>query len=158
MALVKKYSDCVINTTHGLNQNLKDYLGQWVILYFYPKDMTSGCTIEGRDFNTYYSQFKELNAEVLGVSKDNLSSHEKFKQKESFQFHLIADETQTLCELFDVIQEKSMYGKKYFGIERSTFIINPKGELEHTWRKVKVKGHVEDVLETLKRIQQREGE
>lgn len=146
----------MFNATNGKSKNFKDYLGQWVILYFYPKDMTPGCTTEGRDFNSHYLEFKNLNAEIFGISKDSLSLHERFKQKEGFQFDLITDESQMLCDLFDVIKEKSMYGKKFLGIERSTFIINPNGELVKSWRKVQVKGHVQEVLETLKNLQKME--
>lgn len=146
----------MFNATNGANKNLKDYLGKWLIVYFYPKDMTPGCTTEGRDFNAHYSEFKTLNADILGISKDSLSLHERFKQKEGFQFHLASDESQKICDLFDVIKEKNMYGKKYMGIERSTFILNPKGEVVKSWRKVQVKGHVLEVLETLKSLQKGE--
>jgi len=146
-------SECSFLATNQLNGKLSDYLGSWVVLYFYPKDATPGCTTEGRDFTSHYSAFKALGAEVFGISKESLKSHENFKQKEAFPFQLISDKSEALCQLFDVIKEKSMYGKTYIGIERSTFLINPQGQVVHAWRKVKVPGHVEDVLATLKRNQ-----
>ncbi len=146
-------SECGFLATNQMNGKLSDYLGSWVVLYFYPKDATPGCTTEGRDFTSHYPTFKALGAEIFGISKDSLKSHENFKQKEAFPFQLISDESEALCQLFDVIKEKSMYGKTYIGIERSTFLINPQGQVVHAWRKVKVPGHVQDVLETLKRNQ-----
>ena len=124
----------------------------WLILYFYPKDSTPGCTLEGQEFRDKYPEFKNLNAEILGISRDSLKSHENFKAKQSFPFELISDNNEALCELFDVIKMKSMYGKQVRGIERSTFLIDPAGKIRHGWRKVSVKGHVEDVLNTLKSL------
>jgi peroxiredoxin Q/BCP len=141
---------CVTNQMSG---KLSDYLGQWVVLYFYPKDATPGCTTEGRDFKTHFEDFRRLNAVIFGISKDSLKSHERFKEKEAFPFELISDESEHLCQVFDVIKEKNMYGKTYLGIERSTFILNPQGQIAHQWRKVKVPGHVQEVLETLKKLQ-----
>lgn len=139
--------------TSHMTGKLSDYLGKWVIIYFYPKDSTPGCTAEGRDFKTYFQEFTQLNAVIFGISKDSLKSHERFKEKEEFPFELISDENEKLCQEFDVIKEKNMYGKTYLGIERSTFIINPQGKVVYQWRKVKVPGHVEEVLNTLKQLQ-----
>lgn len=139
--------------TSQLTGKLSDYLGKWVVLYFYPKDSTPGCTSEGRDFKAHYHDFTQLNSVIFGISKDSLKSHERFKEKEAFPFELISDESEHLCQIFDVIKEKNMYGKTYMGIERSTFIINPKGQVVFEWRKVKVPGHVEIVLQTLNQLQ-----
>jgi peroxiredoxin Q/BCP len=124
----------------------KDGAGSTVVIYFYPKDNTSGCTQEGLDFAALHAQFKKAKARIFGVSPDSLASHDKFKAKMDFPFELLADTEQKVCKLFDVIQEKSMYGRKYMGVERSTFVIDTKGVLRHEWRKVKVKGHAAAVL------------
>lgn len=131
---------------------LRDLRGQNVVLYFYPRDDTPGCTAEGQGFRDHYRKFRRQNAVILGVSRDNLRSHEKFRDKYGFQFDLLADEDEKLCEQFDVIRDKNMYGKKVRGIERSTFLIDEKGKLREEWRKVKVAGHVEEVLDTLKAL------
>jgi len=129
---------------------LKDLRGSHVILYFYPKDNTSGCTKESCDFKTHHLKFRRRNTIVLGVSRDSIASHERFKEKFTFPFDLLSDPEEIACKLFDVIKEKNMYGRKVMGIERSTFLIDENGKLRHEWRKVKVKGHVEDVLNTVK--------
>lgn len=126
--------------------------GSKVVIYFYPKDSTPGCTTEGQDFRDNHSKFKRANTIVLGVSRDSLKSHENFKSKQAFNFDLLSDEDETLCKLFDVIKEKNMYGKKVMGIERSTFLIDEKGVLRQEWRKVKVNGHVEEVLAAVKAL------
>ncbi len=126
--------------------DLSDYKGQNIVIYFYPRDNTPGCTSEGEDFRDNYKKFKKKNTEIFGVSKDTIKSHESFKDKFKFPFNLISDPDEKICNIFDVIKEKSMYGKKYMGIERSTFLINEKGELVKEWRKVKVTNHVEDVI------------
>lgn len=133
--------------------SLKDFKGQNLVLYFYPKDHTPGCTIEGQDFSTAYKKFAQLNTQVIGVSRDSIKTHENFKTKLSFPFDLIADQDETLCTLFDVIKEKNMYGKKVLGIERSTFLIDSNSVLRNEWRKVKVKGHVDEVLATVKSLE-----
>ncbi len=143
---------CSFQATNGIEANLNDYRGKWLILYFYPKDSTPGCTLEGQDFRNHYGDFTKLNAEILGISRDSLKSHETFKCKQEFPFELISDKNEELCQHFDVIKMKSMYGKEVRGIERSTFLIDPKGELRKSWRKVNVKGHVEEVLDTLKSL------
>lgn len=137
------------NATNDLHACLNDYRNQWVVLYFYPKDATSGCTIEGQDFRDKYSDFEKHNAVVLGVSRDSLKSHENFKAKQQFPFELISDADETLCNQFAVMKMKSMYGKQYLGIERSTFLIDPSGKVKKVWRNVKVKGHVAEVFDTL---------
>jgi len=126
--------------------------GKNVVLYFYPKDSTPGCTREGQDFRDLHGKFKRANTVVLGVSRDSLKSHENFRAKQEFPFELISDQSETLCKLFGVIKEKNMYGKKVMGIERSTFLIDAKGVLRQEWRKVKVDGHVEEVLAAVKKL------
>lgn len=130
-----------------------DFSGKWLILYFYPRDATPGCTLEGRDFRDACDQFKALNAEIFGISRDNLACHERFKAKQGFNFELIDDQDEVLCQWFEVMKQKNMYGKKVRGIERSTFIVNPAGEIVYAWRKVSVPGHVAEVLEQLKKLQ-----
>ena len=131
---------------------LSDLKGKNIIIYFYPKDATPGCTIEGQNFRDNIRKFSSRNTIVLGVSRDKINSHEKFKKNQKFPFDLLSDEDETLCKIFGVIKEKNMYGKKFIGIERSTFLIDEKGILRKEWRKVKVKGHVEEVLTALKEI------
>jgi peroxiredoxin Q/BCP len=126
--------------------SLKDGAGSAVVLYFYPRDNTPGCTQEGESFTADFAQFKKRGALIFGISADSVASHEKFKKKMSFPFDLLSDPDQRVCKLYDVIQEKSMYGKKYMGIERSTFLIDAKGVLRQEWRKVKVNGHSAAVL------------
>lgn len=139
--------------TGNINASFADFQGKWLVLYFYPKDATPGCTIEGRDFRDAYLLFKALNAEIFGISRDTLTSHDNFKCKQDFPFELINDEQETLCELFDVIKIKSMYGKQMRGIERSTFLIDPQGLVKKVWRRVKVVGHVDEVREALEALQ-----
>ncbi len=152
MKLGEHTSSCQFDATNHLS-NLDDYRGKWVVLYFYPKDATPGCTQQGQDFRDWYSEFVALNAVVLGVSRDSLKSHENFKTKQQFPFELVSDVDENLCQQFDVIKMKSMYGKQVRGIERSTFIIDPDGKVQHIWRKVRVDGHVVDVLGKLKELQ-----
>ncbi|MFW2404459.1 MAG: peroxiredoxin [Gammaproteobacteria bacterium] len=128
---------------------LKSLRGSNVVLYFYPKDSTPGCTTEGLDFKANHLKFKRRNTIVLGVSRDSVASHEKFKAKQKFPFDLVSDADEKVCKKFDVIKEKNMYGRKVMGIERSTFLIDDKGKLRAEWRKVKVKGHVDAVLEAV---------
>ncbi|CAM2800772.1 peroxiredoxin [Legionella anisa] len=150
MNIDESVPDFAFTATNGLNSRLNDYRGQYVVLYFYPKDATPGCTIEGQDFRDAYPQFQKLNTQIFGVSRDSLKSHENFKAKQNFPFELISDPDEQLCQLFEVIKMKSMYGKQVRGIERSTFIIDPQGKLIKEWRKVSVKGHVDEVLSALK--------
>ena len=136
----------------GSNLKSTDLKGKYVVIYFYPKDSTPGCTKEGEDFRDFHKEFKKNDSLIFGVSRDSVASHEKFKKKYNFPFNLISDEEESLCNIFDVIKEKNMYGRKYMGIERSTFLIDKKGMLVHEWRKVKVKNHAQEVLDTLKNI------
>lgn len=147
-----KIVDFTATATTETTLTQDDLIGKYTILYFYPRDNTPGCTNEGKDFSEAYPELKSLNAQVFGISKDSLRKHENFKAKFDFPFELITDEGESFCNLFDVIKLKKNYGREYMGIERSTFIINPKGELAHEWRKVKVKEHVADVVATLKRL------
>ena len=135
--------------TSGLNIELKELRGKHVVVYFYPKDNTPGCTTESCDFGSLHEKFKKKNTVILGVSRDTLASHEKFKAKFEFPFDLLSDADEKLCRLFDVIREKNMYGKKVLGIERSTFLIDTEGRLQREWRKVSVKGHAAEVLEAI---------
>ncbi|MNK04350.1 putative peroxiredoxin bcp [compost metagenome] len=131
---------------------LADYKGKKIVLYFYPKDNTPGCTTEGIHFRDLHAQFRQANAEIFGVSRDSLRSHEGFKAKLDLPFELISDPEETLCTMFDVMKMKNMYGKKVRGIERSTFIIDESGKLVKEWRGVKVPGHIDDVLEFVKAL------
>lgn len=142
--------DFTLMGSDGKEHKLSHYRGKKVILYFYPKDNTPGCTTEACDFRDNINKINNLNAIVLGISKDNLNSHNKFIEKFNLPFTLLSDEEKVVCELYDVIKEKNMYGKKVLGIERSTFIINEEGTLIKEFRKVKVKGHIEEVLNELK--------
>ncbi len=132
------------------NQNLKN---QYTVLYFYPKDSTPGCTTEGLDFTELHSEFTTANTQIFGVSMDSMRRHENFKAKQNFSFELISDEEAQLCEAFGVYQLKKNFGKEYMGIVRSTFIIDPEGKIAQIWDKVKVKGHAQEVLESIKSLQ-----
>jgi peroxiredoxin Q/BCP len=123
--------------------------GRWVVVYFYPKDATSGCTTEAQDFRDLYDDFKRRNAEIVGVSRDSVNSHANFADKQALPFPLIADTDEAWCKAFDVIHEKVLYGKKHMGIVRSTFLIDPKGHLAQEWRGVKVPGHAQAVLDAI---------
>ena len=138
--------------TGNKNVSLSDFKGKNVVLYFYPKDSTPGCTTEGQDFRDLKAQFTRANTVIFGLSRESIKSHEKFKKNEKFNFELISDPDEKICKQYDVIKEKSMYGKKYMGIMRMTYLIDPKGELKHVWPKVSVKGHAKEVLETLKQL------
>lgn len=147
----KKVTDIKLAATGDQTLKLSDFKGKNIILYFYPKDSTPGCTLEGQDFRDNKRKFSARNTVILGVSRDSMKSHENFKNKQSFTFELISDPDEKLCNQFDVIKEKNMYGKKHMGIERSTFLIDENGILIHEWRKVKVKGHIDDVLDEIKK-------
>ncbi|QDW65918.1 peroxiredoxin [Luteimonas granuli] len=134
----------------GATAKLCDHAGRWLVLYFYPKDSTPGCTTEGLDFNALLPEFAALDADVLGVSRDSVKSHDNFCAKQGFGFPLVSDADEALCRAFDVIREKNMYGRKVLGIERSTFLIAPDGRIARAWRKVRVPGHADAVLEALK--------
>ena len=147
-----KVQNFSLEGTSNLQFNLKDFAGKNIIIYFYPKDSTPGCTNEGIDFKDLYESFINLNTEIFGISRDSLKSHENFKAKYNFPFELLSDPDEVACQLFDVIKMKNMYGKQVRGIERSTFIINIQGELIQEWRGVKVNGHVVEVLDFIKNI------
>ena len=144
--------DFECEATGGRKIRLKSLRGKSVVLYFYPKDATPGCTTEGQDFRDRHRKFAHLNCVILGVSRDSLASHEKFKAKHGFPFELLSDPDEKLCRQFDVIREKTLYGRKFMGIERSTFLIDTNGKLRREWRKVRVKGHADEVLEACKAL------
>jgi len=148
----KKVPDFDLPATGEQNIKLSDLKGKKVVIYFYPRDNTPGCTTEGQDFRDHHGKFKRAKTVVIGVSRDSIKSHENFKAKQEFPFELISDKEEILCNIFDVIKEKNMYGKKVMGIERSTFLIDEKGVLRQEWRKVKVAGHVEEVLAATKAL------
>jgi len=127
-----------------------DYADKWLVLYFYPKDSTPGCTTEGNDFNALLPKFKKLDARVLGVSRDSVKSHQNFCAKQGFKFDLISDSDETVCKAFEVIQPKKLYGRDYIGIVRSTFLIDPGSIIRNVWSPVKVPGHAKAVFEALK--------
>ncbi|SEQ67925.1 peroxiredoxin Q/BCP [Amphritea atlantica] len=145
-------TDFTATATSDTSVTLSELKGSNVVIYFYPKDSTPGCTTEGQDFRDLYNQFEAANTRIFGVSRDSLRAHENFKAKQSFPFELISDPDETLCKLFDVIKLKKLYGKEHMGIERSTFLIDADGVLRNEWRKVKVKGHVAEVLEAAKAL------
>ncbi|AOH36667.1 peroxiredoxin [Luteimonas sp. JM171] len=145
--------DLPLQLSGGATATLRDYAGQWLVLYFYPKDSTPGCTTEGLDFNALLPEFKRLEASVLGVSRDSVKSHDNFCAKQGFKFPLVSDSDEALCRAFDVIKEKNMYGRKVMGIERSTFLLDPEHRIATAWRKVRVPGHADAVLEALKAAQ-----
>jgi peroxiredoxin Q/BCP len=141
-----KAPDFTLPATGDQKIKLSALRGRPVVLYFYPKDSTPGCTQEGQDFRDRHADFAKHDSVILGVSRDSLRSHENFKAKQAFPFELLADTEETVCQRYDVIKEKNMYGRKVLGIERSTFLIDAEGKLVREWRKVKVKGHVDEVL------------
>ena len=145
-AVGKKIKAFRVATTHAAELTTKDLADKPYVLYFYPKDDTPGCTLEGKDFRDQHAKFKRLGVRVLGVSRDSLASHARFQGKYDLPFDLIADTDEALCRQFDVIKEKNMYGRKVLGIERSTFLVDADGVLRREWRKVKVDGHVGEVL------------
>jgi peroxiredoxin Q/BCP len=145
-----KVPEFVLPSTSGQDFSLKDFKGRKVVLYFYPKDSTPGCTTEGLEFSKLIKDFRKQKTEVFGISRDSLKSHDQFKCKQDFQFELLSDSDEVACGIFDVIKEKNMYGKKVLGIERSTFLIDKDGVLVNEWRKVKAQGHAAEVLQVLK--------
>jgi thioredoxin-dependent peroxiredoxin len=147
-----KVKDFSLPSSGGTTWSSGQAAGRKLVIYFYPKDMTSGCTRESQDFRDLYSAFRKAGADIVGVSRDSVKSHDKFIDKEKLPFPLLCDADEKLCKQFDVIQEKSLYGKKYLGIERSTFLLDPSGILRREWRKVKVPGHAEEVLEAAKSL------
>jgi len=146
-----KVPDFSLPATGGGTWRLKDAAGRKLVIYFYPRDLTSGCTRESQDFRDLTAAFHEAGTEIIGISRDSVASHEKFATKEALPFPLLADTEERVCKLFDVIREKSLYGRKYLGVERSTFLLDGAGRLQREWRKVKVPGHAEEVLEATQR-------
>ena len=138
--------------TGGGTWRLRDAAGSKLVIYFYPRDLTSGCTREAQDFRTLYGAFRKAGIEVVGVSRDSVASHDRFAAKESLPFPLLADTNESVCRLFDVIKPKTLYGRKYLGVERSTFLLDAAGKLRQEWRKVKVPGHAEAVLEAARSL------
>ena len=154
VAIDQPVDDFQIPATSEKTVSLSQLKGKQVVIYFYPKDSTPGCTTEGQGFRDHYAEFQAANTEVFGVSRDSLKSHENFKAKLAFPFELLSDKDEALCQLFDVIKLKKLYGKEYLGVDRSTFLIDKDGVLRHEWRGVKVPGHVEAVLEQAKQLNQ----
>ena len=152
VSIGKKVAQFSLPATGDKSVSLKDFKGKNLVIYFYPKDSTPGCTLEGQNFRDRYEDFKKAGTEILGVSRDSLKRHENFKAKQEFPFDLLSDEDEKLCRQFDVIHEKNMYGRKVMGIVRSTFLIDGQGILRQEWRKVRVKGHVDEVLEAAKSL------
>lgn len=150
--LNKVVKDFQAEATGSKTVQLKSLRGQKVVLYFYPKDMTPGCTNESQDFRDLHKEFERAGAVVLGVSRDSLASHDKFRAKHDLPFDLLSDPDEKLCRQFDVIKPKSLYGRKFLGVERSTFLIDENGKLRQEWRNVKVKGHAAEVLEAVRRL------
>lgn len=148
---MKKAPNFRLDTASGV-KTLEDFSGRALVLYFYPKDMTSGCTVQAQNFRDLQGEFNKVGVDIVGVSKDSLKRHDKFSEKEDLNFLLGSDENGHVCEDFGVWKEKSMYGKKYMGIERSTFLIDPNGFIVNEWRKVKVAGHVSEVLEVARSL------
>lgn len=150
--LNKPVTDFELPATSGQLFKISDYLGKTLVIYFYPKDSTPGCTTQGMQFRDLYADFQAVNTEIVGISRDSLKSHENFKAKFSFPFELLADTEELACGIFNVIKMKNMYGKQVRGIERSTFVIDKNGSLIKEWRGVKVNGHVEEVLDFIKTL------
>ena len=148
-----KAPDFTLTSTNNTDYSLKKSLGKYVVIYFYPKDDTPGCTIEANDFNKLLPKFKKLNCEIFGISKDNLKSHDKFKEKYKLKFDLLSDEELTVLKKFKVWGKKKFMGREFMGILRTTFLIDKKGKILRIWENVKVKDHAKEVLETLKEIQ-----
>jgi thioredoxin-dependent peroxiredoxin len=152
VSINKKVPAFSLPATGGEELGPAQYLGQKLVIYFYPKDNTPGCTQEGQDFRDLYPKFKRAGTAILGISRDSIRSHDNFKEKYKFPFPLLSDSKEIACKLFDVIQEKNMYGRKVMGIQRSTFLLDDKGILRQEWRGVTVKGHASEVLEAAKAL------
>ena len=152
VSIGKKVAEFSLPVTGDNKLSLNDFKGRNVVLYFYPKDSTPGCTLEGQNFRDNHELFREYKTEIIGVSRDSLKEHENFKAKQGFLFELLSDQDETLCRQFDVIHEKNMYGRKVRGIVRSTFLIDKEGILRQEWRKVRVKGHVDEVLDAVRAL------
>ncbi len=149
--MIKKAPNIILPSTNGKDFSLKDALGKYVVIYFYPKDDTPGCTIETNDFNKLLPKFKKLNCEIYGISKDNLKSHQKFKKKYKIKFNLLSDESLNVLKKYKVWIKKKFMGREFMGISRTTFLIDSKGKILKTWKNVKVKDHAQEVLGTLQK-------
>ena len=147
-----KIKNFEVESTAPSKKKLSDFLDKNLVIYFYPKDMTPGCTTESIEFNENITRFRRSGWDIVGVSRDSIKSHQKFIEKYNFKFPLISDPDEKICKLFDVIKEKSLYGRKYMGVDRSTFLIDKKSKVVAIWNNVKVKGHVDEVLEKVKEI------
>lgn len=145
----KRVKNFTIPATGDQNLSLSDFKGRSLVIYFYPKDNTPGCTREGQDFRELYAEFSAAETDILGVSRDSVKTHENFRAKHGLPFHLLSDSEELVCKQFDVIHEKKLYGRTYMGIERSTFLIDPEGILVQEWRKVRVPGHAQAVLDAV---------
>jgi peroxiredoxin Q/BCP len=145
----KRVENFTLPATGDQSLSLKDFRGKHLIIYFYPKDNTPGCTREGQDFRDLYTKFTKAGADIVGVSRDSVKVHDNFRKKHEFPFHLLSDKDETLCNQFDIIKEKTLYGRKYMGIVRSTFLIDAEGILRNEWRNIRVPGHAETVLEAV---------
>ena len=152
VSIGRKVPDFSLPATGDQTVTLSEYQGRNVVVYFYSRDSTPGCTTEGQDFRDRMASFRRRNTAVLGISRDTIKSHENFKARQQFPFELLSDADETVCRLFDVIREKNMYGRRVMGIERSTFLIDDRGVLRREWRKVRVKGHAEEVLEAVRNL------
>ncbi len=152
VSIGKKVANFSLPATGDRSFSLQDFLGTHLVLYFYPKDNTPGCTLEGREFGHAYALFRKAGADVLGVSRDSTKMHENFKAKLKLPFDLLSDADEILCRQFDVIREKTLYGRKFMGIERSTFLLDKQGVLRQEWRRVRVKDHVNEVLQAVKSL------
>ncbi|MGY6588733.1 MAG: peroxiredoxin [Wenzhouxiangella sp.] len=152
MTELNDFAHIRLPATGGKELSLADLAGKPLVVYFYPRDNTPGCTKQGQGFRDLYDRFQAADCQIVGVSRDTLASHEKFAEKQAFPFPLLADTDETLCQAFDVIKEKNMYGKKVMGIERSTFLFDANGKQVQEWRKVRVPGHVEAVLEAVEAL------
>ncbi len=148
----KRVENFTLPATGDESLSLQDFRGKHLIIYFYPKDNTPGCTREGQDFRDLYKEFKQAGADIVGVSRDSVKVHDNFRKKHQFPFHLLSDKDETLCNQFDIIKEKTLYGRKYMGIVRSTFLIDADGILQYEWRNIRVPGHAETVLEAVKSL------
>lgn len=153
MMQLHAFPPCQLDSTQGTLNLPDDLLNQWLLLFFYPKNNTPGCTQEAQDFALLYPEFQKAHTRLFGVSRDSLKSHHNARARLALPFDLISDPDEVICRFFDVVKLKRLYGKEYMGIERSTFLINPQGDIQTTWRNVKVKGHAHTVLEELKTLQ-----
>ncbi len=150
----KRAPNFCLENDEGKKVCLEDFKGKWIVLYFYPKDNTPGCTKEAEDFSERTDEFDKLNAVVLGVSPDSVESHRKFKEKRNLKVILLSDESKEILKTYGVWQKKKMYGREYFGVVRTTYLIDPEGTVKKVWKRVRVKGHADKVLETLRKLQE----